>query len=1012
MNKILICFQPDAQFAAARRAHGLRNELSDSGAVFDIELLRVHAGDALSLAARSVDAIVAVGFGPDEFALFGQLSTPCLWDWGLTTLVQVDGWLACPASRQALKRSLAAAHGHVEITRDIALRLEDELVIGVSSHSVQRALAACAKRVIVIVGEGLGNMIYATGLIRWLAERLGAPVDLLIHNRFDTAVSLFASAQWINVVYPGFEYLAGRRYKLLINTVTAGKARPPMAADQSLWLDDRYSYNQEGRFMPEQVLNFLGLDKVFGYTPVWDDIAPLPFIRDVSDSYAHPGNKTLAVASGQKPGAWGKREWGGIPALVSRLVADGWDVRSFGLPGECVPGTKDYTGLPMRQVVVELAKCAYFVSHDGGLFHVADGIGVPSIGLFGPSSMVKNGPFYAHSRVLSSYRECSPCIYKIDWVRCTTPLCMQDLSVDHVQETLEALRRSIELNGYERLPFRLDEVALTHELGALNRPGPRATLTQYVDERLGTLPQSPEFFTQYVLNSLIAGDIIGAAANGEHMANRWPDDLAVRFFCSIIRQAHPGPTPTTDAKTALSPLCPEEMVALLGHLETRELNVSARGFLLRAGLRYWLQEDSKTGVIAFLTAAAKASKFSNGIVKPLFRYLDRFVPEYVQTVGVPKTAASSDLERMQFILRTPFEKRIDEQAQGLGALLNLATDDLQKTSMAPYFVNAQRIGQHAVELPMGEKTFQLVPGSTVLLLVPHVKIKDSLGGSTSGLIVQHARRLSALGMRAVVVTTGYGDVSEGLVLRDSVSYVQAHQSWGAAQWQAVFSYFVPTLCLSYANAMQTLDLPREIARKLIEVACDGLFDPHGVHHQFDRGNRWGCRNTIAVDKQDGHQRVSADQLSEAFFHRSEPPCDLLRPALSVLTIVHDPRDFVTLIQLMQAMPNVSFSVMSDFVYRGVEKNVSLMPLGAVTLSHLADADCLLQFSVKTGVLCAESIVFMEHGKSVVAATSLVATSPLAAYCFCVSEPQHLPSWKMALKAIVRNQNMHLTPMIV
>lgn len=998
MNKVLICLNPNTHGSVCR-AKALRQTLCGQGLVFDIELLPVDALNILSIGARLADAIVAVGYHPDEFASFSQLATPCLLDWGMATMAEVGEWLDCAETRQSLKKALYAAHGHVDILQEIALRLEDELAIGISTHSIQRALAGCAKRTIVIVGEGLGNMIYATGLIRWLAEKQGAPVDMLIHNRFDTAISLFARAPWVNVIYPGFEYLAGRRYKLLINTVTAGKARPPFSAERMLWLDERYHFNLEGRFVPEHALNFFGLDKALGCTPIWDVTLPLPFIRDVSEAYVHPGSKVIGVATGQKSGSWVKREWGGISALTSRLVSEGWEVHSFGLPGECVPGSKDYTGLPMREVVSEIAKCAYFVSHDGGLFHIADSIGVPSLGLFGPSSMVKNGPIYTHSRAISAHRSCSPCIYKIDWLRCEEAFCMQDLSVDHVYETLNSMRYEIEMNGYKRMPFQVDEATLVHELGALSRPGPEAAMNQYVDDRMSHLRQTPEFFVQYVLSILKNGDIVGAAAIGEYMASKWPDDLVVRFLCGLVRQAHPAPTPMTDARKKVTSLAPEEMGALLLKLETLKLNVGAQSFLLRAGLRYWLQNESKAGLDAFLTATVESKDFSKQLTKPLFRYLDRFVPKLVQKIGIPKDATSRELEQMQLVLRTPFKHRIDDHAKAGGALLGIEPKELRNTGMAPYFVNAPRVDPQILELLLGEITLKLISGSTVVMLVQHVAVKDAVAGSTSGLIIQHARRLSALGMRPIVVTTGYGDVREGWLLRDSVTYLQAHPGWGTAQWQAVFSYFEPALSLSYADAAQELQLPKGVSSKIIEVECDGLFDPQGVYYQFDIKNRWACRIKSNVSRQGGH-RITADQLSEGLFYRTERQCESPSTKLRAMVLVHDPRDFVALSQLMQAMPTITFTVMSDFVYRGTEKNIQMLSLAYLNTVLINNVDCLVQFSQNYSVLSAESIVFIEHGKPVIAPSNLTMCSPLAACCYCISEPQKLTSWLSTLKSIV------------
>jgi ADP-heptose:LPS heptosyltransferase len=71
------------------------------------------------------------------------------------------------------------------------------------------------------------------------------------------------------------------------------------------------------------------------------------------------------------------------------------------------------TGL--RELVATIRGARGFVGIDSGPLHLADSLGVPSVGLYGPTSVVSWGLLGKKSRALSSGPECSPC-YRDDGV--------------------------------------------------------------------------------------------------------------------------------------------------------------------------------------------------------------------------------------------------------------------------------------------------------------------------------------------------------------------------------------------------------------------------------------------------------------------------------------------------------------------------------------------------------------------------------------------------------------------
>ncbi|MGB3864072.1 MAG: glycosyltransferase family 9 protein, partial [Xanthobacteraceae bacterium] len=86
----------------------------------------------------------------------------------------------------------------------------------------------------------------------------------------------------------------------------------------------------------------------------------------------------------------------GYADLAAALTADGIEVRVVGGPGETEAAraivtragllARDFTATDLRQGILAIAGSDLAVSNDSGLLHVAAATGVPTIGIFGPTS--------------------------------------------------------------------------------------------------------------------------------------------------------------------------------------------------------------------------------------------------------------------------------------------------------------------------------------------------------------------------------------------------------------------------------------------------------------------------------------------------------------------------------------------------------------------------------------------------------------------------------------------------
>ena len=92
----------------------------------------------------------------------------------------------------------------------------------------------------------------------------------------------------------------------------------------------------------------------------------------------------------------------------------------------------------LRETIPLLRRSRLFVGGDTGPFHVASALGVPVVGVFGPSDPAKNGPFESEDEVVWKQVSCSPCYKR----RCPGlgTICLTDIEVP---EVLEAVRRRL-----------------------------------------------------------------------------------------------------------------------------------------------------------------------------------------------------------------------------------------------------------------------------------------------------------------------------------------------------------------------------------------------------------------------------------------------------------------------------------------------------------------------------------------------------------------------------------------
>ena len=121
--------------------------------------------------------------------------------------------------------------------------------------------------------------------------------------------------------------------------------------------------------------------------------------REFGAAFAGPRPPVLALA----PGAYNvARLWGAerFAALAAAFSARGWDIWVLGGPQERAAAAviaaaapiRDFTHTPLEDAVLQLACADLVLGNDSGMLHMAGAVGVPSLGLFGPTVLEITGP--------------------------------------------------------------------------------------------------------------------------------------------------------------------------------------------------------------------------------------------------------------------------------------------------------------------------------------------------------------------------------------------------------------------------------------------------------------------------------------------------------------------------------------------------------------------------------------------------------------------------------------------
>jgi heptosyltransferase II len=321
----------------------------------------------------------------------------------------------------------------------------------------RRGSCAAPREVLVIRPGGIGDAVLIVPALRALKERFpSARVTVLAERRnagvfqltpaVDRLLLYDTPSQLISAVRGGYDTVIDSEQWHRLSAVIARLTRAPLSIgfatnNRQRLFAHRIAYSHE----KYEAFSFFDLLKPLGIAP---GVLPVPFLSVPAEAARKvagliPGKERPFVAI--FPGASiAERRWGAarFRELAGRLAGQGLAVvvvggRDDAAEGAAIVAECGGVNLAGRTSLAEtaavIAGAALLVTGDSGVLHLAVGLGVPTVSLFGPGIQAKWGAQGEGHLVLNRRLSCSPCTRFGTTPPCRIGAkCLSEIAVDEV----------------------------------------------------------------------------------------------------------------------------------------------------------------------------------------------------------------------------------------------------------------------------------------------------------------------------------------------------------------------------------------------------------------------------------------------------------------------------------------------------------------------------------------------------------------------------------------------------
>lgn len=283
-------------------------------------------------------------------------------------------------------------------------------------------------RALYVTGGGIGNVVMSSPAIKALGT-LGYQVDVLLKDNHPARELLI---RWGEVPIINFHLAKTQiqKYNTILHSVWTGF---PHISSQATYAPKQKIHEAEANIDPVRALGFTAR-------------SPMP-LEGYNSNYTMPliGGEYVVVGAQCNPDIFWRRKlyphWHAFSKLAKcRLVFLGEQKLNFTPYQNKFHHTDLTTRTTLTEAADVIANAAAFVGIDCGLAHIAAALGIPSVVIFGATSLQKNRPLGKNVKIIQSKLPCSPCQFKYTWELCQNTQCM-DIHPSQLIAALEKIKK-------------------------------------------------------------------------------------------------------------------------------------------------------------------------------------------------------------------------------------------------------------------------------------------------------------------------------------------------------------------------------------------------------------------------------------------------------------------------------------------------------------------------------------------------------------------------------------------
>jgi ADP-heptose:LPS heptosyltransferase len=307
---------------------------------------------------------------------------------------------------------------------------------------------------------GIGDAVLLSPAISLLQRAFpGVSIDVIAETRNAAAFRLCPGIRSIFLYHRPAELLRLLRngYDVVIDTEQWHRLSAVVARLVSSGVKIGYDTNERRRLFTHRVVyshhryeaeSFLDLLKPLGIEPKFEPEEPFLVVPPEAERRAAellPGGTFVTMFPGASipERRWGRERFHDLSLRLSRrgirsvVIGGGGDVDD----GDAIVSGTEEINLTGKTALAETAavirRSALLVSGDSGVLHIAVGLGVPTVSLFGSGIQDKWGPQGKKHVVINKKLPCSPCTKFGYTPRCPyNARCMSEITVDEIESAI------------------------------------------------------------------------------------------------------------------------------------------------------------------------------------------------------------------------------------------------------------------------------------------------------------------------------------------------------------------------------------------------------------------------------------------------------------------------------------------------------------------------------------------------------------------------------------------------